>query len=79
LASVESLSDHHDLVRPAAHRFVESVGILSGQLFASDLYDALDAVPAALFPAAPLGETGYASAFRIPGAVRMWRMSRCIF
>jgi len=49
--------------------------LLSGQLFASDLYDALDAVPAALFLAAPLGETEYASAFRIPGAVRMWRMS----
>ena len=44
--SVESLSDHHDLIRSAARRFVQSVGILSGQLSASDLCETLDAVAA---------------------------------
>jgi hypothetical protein len=43
--SAESMSDH-DLVKSAARRFVQSVGILSGQLFASGLCDALDAVAA---------------------------------
>jgi hypothetical protein len=44
--SIETLGDHHNLIRLAADHFMYSVGIMSGQLFASGLHAALDAVAA---------------------------------